>query len=140
MKHFAKTLKERAIIAAFVGVAVIAMALGACSTAQTDKFIAGLTNFNRGLAAVDASVQQVNATLYKNCTDFVLVASSINDIAGQCSKASNYTSVANTVILGYCQTSGVSQAGIATSIAVTAKSISAAKSTLSANKVVCSQG
>lgn len=137
MKQFAKSLKERAVIAAFVGVAVLAMALGACSTAQTDKLVAGLTNFNRGLAAVDQTVQQINATVYNQCNALVTTATAINDIAGNCSKASPYTSIANAVINNYCQAPGVQAAGIAQSISVTATSVSAAKSTLAANKKAC---
>lgn len=112
--------------------------LGACSTAQTDKFIGGLTNFQRGVAAVDETLKTVNTTLYNNCVTFQTVASSIDDIAGSCSKAAPYTSTANAVINGYCQSSQLaSNGGIANSIAVTASSISAAKSTLTANKKAC---
>lgn len=116
----------------------VALALGACSTAQTDKFIGGLTNFQRGLAAVDQTVQQINGTVYSQCNALVTTATAINDIAGDCSKASLYTSVANAVINNYCQAAGVQQAGIAQSIAVTASSVNAAKSTLAANKKACS--
>ena len=118
-------------------VGLLALTLTACSTAQTDSFISKLTNFNRGLAAVDQTVQQINATVYAQCGALVTTATAINDIAGNCSKASPYTSVANAVILNYCQASGVQSAGIAQSISVTASSVSAAKSTLSANKKAC---
>lgn len=120
---------------------LVAAILAGCSAAQTDKFISGLTNFNRGVAAVDESLKQVNATLYGNCTSFVAVAQSINDLAGQCSKASPYTSVANDVIQKYCQSSQLSSnGGIVASIDVTVKSISQAKSTLAANKAACASG
>ena len=118
-------------------VGLLAIALAACTTAQTDKFIGGLTNFNRGLAAVDQTVQQINATVYAQCGALVTTATAINDIAGGCNKASDYTSVANAVISNYCQAAGVQSAGIAQSISVTASSVSAAKSTLSANKKAC---
>lgn len=114
-----------------------AMVLGACSTAQTDKFVGNLANFNRGLAAVDESVKQINATVYAQCGALVATATAINDIAGDCAKASPYTSVANAVINNYCQAAGVQSAGIAQSIAVTASSVNAAKSTLAANKKAC---
>lgn len=116
----------------------LALGLGGCSKAQTDNFINGIDNFNRGLAAVDASVKQINATLYAQCNDLVTIASSINDLSGQCSKASPYTSVANSVINNYCQSAAIAQnGGIAVSIGVTASGVSAAKSTLSANKKAC---
>lgn len=111
--------------------------LAACSTAQTDNLISGLANFNRGLAAVDETVKSINATVYAQCGTLVSTATAINDIAGDCSKASDYTSVANAVINSYCQASGVQSAGIAQSISVTASSVNAAKSTLSANKKAC---
>ena len=115
--------------------------LAACSGAQTDKFIDGVQNFTRGVAAVDQAMKDVNATLYQNCASIASVATSINEIAGQCSKAAPYTSTANAVINKYCQTSELStNGGIAASIKVTAASVSAAKSTLSANKQACSGG
>jgi Mrp family chromosome partitioning ATPase len=127
MKHLSK-------IIVFLG----ALALGACSTSSTDKFVAGLTNFNRGLSAVDQTLKNVNATLYDNCTSFVTVAQAINDISGQCSKAAPYTSAANAVIDTYCSSSQLaSNGGIAASIKVTADSIKVAKSTLAANKAAC---
>jgi len=127
VKHFAHI--------ALVGAA---LALGACSTAQTDRFVAGVQNFGRGLAAVDAAVKQVNATLYDQCDGLVTTAQAINDIAGSCSKASDYTSAANSIIVNYCQAQAVEQAGIAKSLAVTASGVNAAKSTLAANKKACS--
>lgn len=125
----------RRVLSLFAVIAAIAVA--GCTTAQTDKFVGGLTNFNRGLAAVDQTVQQINATVYNQCNALVTTATSINDIAGNCSKASPYTSVANAVINNYCQAPGVQAAGIAQSISVTATSLSAAKSTLAANKKAC---
>lgn len=130
MKHFAK-------IAALGLGAIALLAVAACSTSQTDNFIAGLSNFSRGLSAVDQTVKDVNATLYANCSSLVSVASSINDIAGQCSKASTYTSVANSVIDNYCQSAAAQTAGIATSISITASSVAAAKSQLTASKKSC---
>lgn len=127
MKHFRN-----------IATAGLVLLLCACSTAQTDKFVNGLTNFGRGLAAVDATVKQVNATIYGNCNSLVTVATSINEIAGSCAKASPYTSVANAVINNYCQAPMIEQnGGIATSIAVTASSVTAAKNTLAANKKAC---
>lgn len=126
MKHFVRST-----------ILFVALALGACSTAQTDNLISGLANFNRGLTAVDETVKSINATVYAQCGTLVSTAAAINDIAGDCSKASNYTSVANAVINSYCQAAGVQSAGIAQSISVTASSVSAAKSTLSANKKAC---
>lgn len=128
MRHFSRML---------AGLALVGVVVAGCSTAQTDKFVGGLANFNRGLAAVDESVQKINATVYAQCGALVTTAGAINDIAGNCSKASNYTSVANSVILNYCQAQGVQQAGITQSIAVTASSVNAAKSTLAANKKAC---
>ena len=114
------------------------LALGACSTAQTDSFLGGLANFNRGLAAVDQTLANVNATLYAQCNSLVTVSSAINDLSGQCSKAAPYTSTANAVIQNYCQSSQLAaNGGIAASIQVTATSVSAAKSTLAANKKAC---
>ncbi len=115
----------------------LALALAGCTTAQTDRFVAGVQNFGRGLAAVDATVKQVNATLYSQCTGLVTAAQAINDIAGSCSKASDYTSAANAIIMNYCQRQGVEEAGIATSLSVTASGVNAAKSTLAANKKAC---
>lgn len=117
---------------------LVAYGAAACSTAQTDRFVAGVDNFTRGLAAVDEAVKKVNASLYAQCSGLVTAAQAINDIAGSCSKASNYTSVANVVIVTYCQTSGVEQNGVAKSLAVTASGVNAAKSTLAANKKACS--
>lgn len=112
-----------------------------CTKAQTDSFVDKVSNFNRGVAAVDDSLKKVNATLYAQCSDLVTIAGSINDLSGQCSKAAPYTSVANAVINNYCQSAAVQQnGGIAVSIGVTAKSVSAAKSTLSANKAACANG
>lgn len=127
---------NRKVTAAIVISGIILVVAG-CTAAQTDNFVSSLANFNRGLAAVDQTVQQVNATLYANCNSYVAVASSINDLAGQCSKASTYTSVANTVINGYCQSSSAQSAGIAASISITAANITAAKSQLAANKKAC---
>lgn len=120
-----------------IAVVLLALSLGACSSQQTDTFISKLANFNRGLAAVDQTVQQINGTIYAQCNALVTTAKAINDIAGNCAKASPYTSVANSVITSYCQAQGVQNAGIAQSIAVTAASVSAAKSTLAANKKAC---
>lgn len=134
MKHFR-------LDAITLSIAIAAVALSACTTAQTDKFVAGLDNFNRGVAAVDASLQRVNSTLYANCTGMVSVASSINEIAAQCSRASPYTSVANAVINNYCQSNQLAtNGGIAASVNVTASSLSAAKSTLAANRRACASG
>lgn len=123
--------------ALFAVCAASLVTLAACTTAQTDKLVSGLTNFNRGLAAVDETVKNINTTIYAQCGALVTTATAINDIAGNCSKASDYTSVANAVIANYCQAAGVQSAGIAQSISVTASSVSAAKSTLSANKKAC---
>ena len=120
------------------GLALVgALGLGACGTAQTDKFVAAVQNFGRGLAAVDQTVKQVNAVLYSQCTDLVATAGAINDLSGQCSKVAPYTSVANTYIDNFCQAPAAQSAGIATSLAVTARGVSAAKSTLAANKKAC---
>lgn len=120
-------------------VAASAVLLVACSGAQTDKFIDGVQNFTRGVAAVDQAMKDVNATLYSNCASFASVAESINDIAGQCSKAAPYTSTANAVINKYCSTAEIStNGGIAASIQVTASAVSTAKSVLAANKKACS--
>jgi Mrp family chromosome partitioning ATPase len=129
--------KTRTLIVALI----VTVALAGCTSAQTDRLVAGLVNFNRGLAAVDQTIKQINTTLYGQCTGYVEIASSINDLAGQCSKAASYTTVANAVILNYCQTEAIAQnGGIAASIAVTAKNVSAAKSTLAANKAACAAG
>ena len=100
-----------------------------------------MQNFTRGLAAVDSAVKDVNTTLYANCNAYVSVAQSINDIAGQCSKAAPYTTTANVVINRYCSASELANnGGIAASIKVTASAISTAKSTLAANKQACAGG
>lgn len=137
MKH----LVQIPVIVTRAAVLLTVVALGACTAAQTDKFVAGLTNFNRGLVAVDETIKNVNSTLYKNCTSFVSVAQAIDDLSGQCSKASPYTSVANSVITTYCQASQLeTNGGITASIQVTASSISQAKNTLAANKKACAGG
>lgn len=130
MKHF-----RIFALSMVVGLSAI---VGACSTAATDRLVAGVDNFVRGLKAVDEGVKQVNATIYSNCQGLVTAAAAINEIAGSCAKASDYTSVANVVISNYCQRPGVEQAGIAQSLAVTASSVTAAKNTLAANKKACS--
>lgn len=130
MKHFARFAVLGLLTAS-------AIAMAACSSSQTDKFVSGLTNFGRGLAAVDTTVKQINATVYSQCAGLVATAQSINDLAGQCSKAAPYTSTANAIIDNYCQAQGVADNGIAASISVTAKGVSAAKSTLAANKTAC---
>lgn len=117
--------------------ALVALSIAGCSTASTDRLIASVDNFTRGLAAVDSAVKQVNATLYAQCDGLQTTAQAINDIAGSCSKASDYTSAANAIIINYCQKPAVEKAGIAKSLAVTASSVSAAKSTLAANKKAC---
>lgn len=132
MKHLTT---KAAFLAALAGAAVLTVT--ACTTAQTDKFVSGITNFNRGLSAVDQTVKNVNATIYANCNTIVSVAASINGLAGQCSNASTYTSVANSIVDNYCQTAAVQSAGIATSISVTASGVSAAKSQLTASKLAC---
>lgn len=129
-------MKHLRLIAPWVIVGM-AIALGACSTPATDKLVAGVDNFVRGLKAVDAGVKQVNATIYSNCNELRTMAGAINEIAGSCSKASDYTSVANVVIANYCQRPTVEQAGIAQSLAITASSVTAAKNTLAANKKAC---
>lgn len=129
MKHFRLAITAGALAAAF--------AVAACSASSTDKFIGGLTNFNRGLSAVDGTVQQINASLYSNCQTMVTVAGAINDLSGSCSKAAPYTSVANSVIDNYCQSAGVQNAGIAASLAITVSSVKTAKDTLAANKKAC---
>lgn len=132
-------MKQFRIVAVFTVIAIAGL-VGACSTAATDKLVAGVDNFVRGLKAVDEGVKQVNATIYSNCQGLVTSAAAINEIAGSCSRASDYTSVANAVIGTYCQRPGVEQAGIAQSLAVTASSVTAAKNTLAANKKACSGG
>lgn len=132
MKH----LTTKAAFGVALALAAV-LGIAACTTAQTDKFVAGVANFNRGLSAVDQTVKNVNATLYANCESLVEVASAINDIAGQCNKVSPYTSVANSVVDNYCQTPAAQSAGIAKSIGVTASGVSAAKSQLSASKKAC---
>lgn len=133
MKHIG--LRSFILGAFAVGLALV---VAACSDTQLAKFNSGVANFVSAVHTVDAALKDVNATLYANCETYVSVAKSINDVAGQCSKASTYTSVANTVIDSYCQTSALADnGGIAASISVTATSISAAKSTLSANKKAC---
>lgn len=113
------------------------LTISACTTAQTDKFVSSVSNFNRGLAAVDQTVQNINSIIYANCNSLVTVANSINDLSGQCSKAAPYTSVANSIVDNYCQAPAVQSAGIAKSISVTASGVSAAKSQLAANKKAC---
>lgn len=137
MEHLKSISTKSALVFGLLAAAMVA----GCSTAQTDNFVSGLSNFNRGVAAVDESLKQVNSTLYKNCTSFVSVAKAIDELSGKCSKASPYTSVANSVVTTYCQSSQLeSNGGITASIQVTASSISQAKSTLDANKKACSGG
>lgn len=115
-----------------------ALALAACSTAQTDKFVASVNNFNRGVEAVDASIAQVSATLYKNCTGMQAVAQAASDVAGTCSKAGGVLSAANSVIINFCQNSNV--VDISSAVVATAASVSAAKSQLSSVKAACVKG
>lgn len=141
MKHLAKI----AVAAA------LAFGLAACGTnpdgtqktfAQWSQgFQTNLGIFNQDIDAVDATLANVNAKLYSQCNSFVQVSQAINDLSGQCSKAAPYTSVANSIVDNYCQTSALaSNGGIVTSIGVTASSISAAKSQLAANKKACAAG
>ena len=128
MRHLSRML---------AGLVLVGVVVAGCSTAQTDKFIAGVQNCGRGLAAVDTTVKQINATLYSQCDGLQTAAAAINDIAGSCSKAANYTSAANAILVNYCQAPAVAQNGIAKSLAVTASGVNAAKSTLAANKKAC---
>lgn len=133
-----KQLFRSVATAAFV---LAALALGACSDTQLASFNSGVANFVSAIHTVDAALKDVNSTLYSNCNAYVSVAQSINDVAGSCSKASPYTSVANAVIDKYCKSSELAtNGGIGTSINYVASSISAAKSTLNANKQMCSGG
>ena len=113
----------------------LALAITACTDAQTNKFIAGITNFQRGVAAVDDAIAQVSATLYKNCKAAQSVGQAASDITGSCAKASPVVDSVNTVINNYCQRDQVTD--IASAIAVTATSVSAVKSQLSAAKKAC---
>lgn len=126
----------------FLAIAVTAaLTVGACSDGDLLKFQHTIGNVVSAIHTVDSALKDVNATLYSNCGNLVSVASSINDLSGQCSKAAPYTSVANSVIDNYCQTAALQQnGGITASILVTAKSVSAAKRTLSANKAACAAG
>lgn len=116
----------------------IPVGLVACSTAQTDRFVAGVTNFNRGVAAVDAAVAQTSQTLYKNCTNLQAVGHGAVDIIGSCNKASPVVAAVNDVIMGYCLAAPAS--GIASAIATTASTVNSTKSQLASAKQACAKG
>ena len=110
-------------------------ALAACSKASTDKLVDNLSNFNRGVEAVDQSIAKVSTALYNNCTSLQTVAQAADDITGSCNKASGVVQAGNAVIKNFCQNSNVTN--IASAVSATASSVSAAKSQLSAAKASC---
>lgn len=112
-----------------------ALAVGACTTAQTDKLVGYLGNFNRGVVAVDESIATISASLYKNCNTIHSIGQAASDITGKCAKASPVVDGVNDIINGYCHASQVTDVG--TALAATADTISSAKSQLSAAKKSC---
>ena len=132
----------------FVIISLLALTLGACAknpdgSRQTfaqwsQGFQTNLGIVNQDIAAVDQTVKNINATLYSNCNTMVSITGSINTLASQCSKASPYTSVANSYILNFCQSQAIAQnGGVAASLDAIATGISSAKSTLATNKKAC---
>lgn len=127
---------------ALMAVAVSATLLvGGCSDGQLARFTSGVKNLVAGVHVVDEALKDVNATIYSNCQDLVATANAINDLTGQCSAAAPYTSTANAIVDQYCQSSEIAaNGGIAKTSSIVAKSVSAAKSTLTANKAACANG
>ena len=129
MKHFLRTV----LIAA-----PVAILLAACSTAQTDLFVARVENFSRGVAAVDVALERVSASLYKHCKNIQAVAQAADDITGTCAKASSVVTAANAIINGYCQREVVTD--ISSAVQATAATVASTKSQLSAAKAACAKG
>ena len=121
-----------------IALVIIALATASCTTAQTDRFVDRLSNFNRGVAAVDNAIAKVSATLYKHCKSIQAVAQAADDITGTCTKASPVVSAGNTAIKSLCQTDQVTD--IATTVVAAANTVSAVKSQLSAAKASCAKG
>lgn len=137
VKHF--TIRSMGLAFGLVlTLAALGIGLSGCSTAQTDKFVGGITNFTRGVAAVDEAVGKISATLYKNCKSIQAVAQAADDITGQCSKASPVVSAGNAIINSYCQRDQVTD--IASAVSATAATVSSTKSQLSAAKQSCAKG
>lgn len=114
------------------------LTIAGCTAAQTDRFVASVGNFNRGVAAVDASIGALSATLYSNCKNLQSVGQAAVDVTGTCNKASPVVNAVNDVINGYCQSSQVTN--ISSAVATTANTITATKSQLSAAKQACANG
>lgn len=123
---------------AALAAALSAVGIAACSTSGTDRFISRVTNFNRGVAAVDAAIAQTSQTLYKNCTNLQAVGQAAVDVTGSCNKASPVVDTVNDVIVGYCSAAPAS--GIATAISTTASTVNLTKTQLASAKQACAKG
>lgn len=134
MKHHSGYYAALAVWAVVAG----GLSVAGCSTAQTDKLVTGLGNFNRGVAAVDQTIQTISTALYKNCTSMQAVGQAAYDITGTCTKASPVVSSVNTAINSMCQASQV--VDITSTVVASAQTFSAVKSQLSAAKASCAKG
>lgn len=125
-------------IAVIGALALASIATVSCTKEQTDAFVDRVTNFNRGVAAVDDSIARVSSTLYKNCTSLQAIGQAAVDVTGQCNKASPVVNAVNDVMVGYCTADPPS--GIASAITTTAATVNATRAQLASAKKACAAG
>lgn len=121
-----------------IALAIVAFVAVSCTTAQTDKFVSGLNNFNRGVAAVDETIKAISATLYANCKSIQAISQTASDISGQCSKAGSVLSAGNTAINSMCQSSQV--VDITSTVVASGAAYKSVKTQLASAKASCANG
>ncbi len=118
-----------------ITVVILALMTAGCSTAQTDRLVNSLNNFNRGVAAVDETIRTISATLYAQCNNIHTISQTASDISGQCSRAGAVLSAGNSAINSLCQRDQV--VNITSSIVAAGEAYKSVKSQLASAKAAC---
>lgn len=114
---------------AIVPLAVMALAIGSCSSSQLASWQAGLNNFQAGVASVDQTIANVSPVLAKYCGQAQVAGQALVPLVSQSKAASGGLAAINAAITTWCQSPPTDIASAVNSIAA---EVSAAKAAYAA--------
>ena len=130
---------------AFIVVGTAASTLAACSQSTLDAYQAGAARFTAGLqttqqvvAQVDATIAQINASLYQQCKGIQTIGNAAVKVSSSCTKAGSVIGGVNAAINSLCQNSPA--ASLASTADVAANAYVDVKTQLATAKAACAAG
>lgn len=122
-----------------------AATLSACSQSALDNYQAGAARLTAGLqttqhvvAQVDATIAQINASLYQQCKGIQAIGNAAVKVSPSCSKAGQVIGGVNAAINSLCQAGPAT--GLVSTADVAANAYIDVKTQLATAKATCAKG